>query len=213
MVERRRILWLPVGAAWAALLGRVARAAPPRSPLSFEEFIATAEPLARERVRDATPQGQDAYVLSIAAAAVRLREVAPHPLFQFRKGIELAPIHKGAPFVVIEWRLAPNAVFEAHDHPNYSVCTVGLDGEAEVQHYELGAGNVVRHTRTAVIEKGRVDVLSPYRDNIHRFVAGPHGARGIDITTLHGSDVGFHFVELDAIPNVGATTKARLRKG
>lgn len=214
VIGRRRLLWLSAATVGGALLPRLGRAAPPvAAGLSFEAFVATAEPLARALVRDASPAGHEAYVLSLAAAAARLGDVAPHPLFRYRDGIELAPVHRGVPFMVIEWRLGPNAVFDAHDHPGYSVCTVGLDGEAEVQHYELGDGGVARHTRSAVVEKGRVDVLTPERDNVHRFVAGPRGARGLDITTLHGSDVGFHQVDLEAIPTVGATTRVRLRKG
>lgn len=215
VIARRRLLWLPAALAGAVMWPRRARGAAgaPTTALSFDDFVATAEPLARGLVRDATPAGQHAYVLSLAALAARLDGVAPHRLFPYATGIELAPIYRGVPFFVIEWRLAPNAIFDAHDHPGYSVCTVGLDGAAEVQHFELGSDGAARHTRSAVVEQGRVDVLSPHRDNVHRFVAGPRGARGIDITTLHGKDVGFHHVDLDGVPAVGATTRIRLRKG
>ena len=37
-------------------------------------------------------------------------------------------------------------------------------------------------------------------DNIHRFEAGRSGARGVDITTLHGADVGFSFIEMGDKP-------------
>ena len=215
VITRRRMLWLPAalvaGVTWRRRAGAAPRAA--SSALSFDEFVATAEPLARGLVHDATPAGQQAYVLSLAALAARLDGVPPHRLFPYTRGIELAPIYRGVPFFVIEWQLAPNAVFDAHDHPGYSVCTVGLDGEAEVQHFELVDEGAARHTRSAVVERGRVDVLSPHRDNVHRFVAGPRGARGIDITTLHDQDVGFHHVDVDGVPPVGATTRARLRKG
>jgi hypothetical protein len=36
------------------------------------------------------------------------------------------------------------------------------------------------------------------RDNIHTFQAGRNGARGIDISTYHGPDVGFSFLDIAA---------------
>jgi hypothetical protein len=45
--------------------------------------------------------------------------------------------------------------------------------------------------------RGRIDTLSPDRDNIHCFEAGREGARGIDITSDHGGDGKFSFLTLD----------------
>ena len=46
----------------------------------------------------------------------------------------------------------------------------------------------------------RINALSSLRDNIHTFQAGRNGARGIDISTYHGPDVGFSFLDIAATP-------------
>ena len=48
--------------------------------------------------------------------------------------------------------------------------------------------------------QGRINTLSSMRDNIHTFQAGKIGARGIDISTYHGPDVGFSFLEIAGKP-------------
>lgn len=58
----------------------------------------------------------------------------------------------------------------------------------------------VRQTHDEIIAAGRINTLSPSRDNIHRFEAGKKGARGIDITTLHGAEMGFSFVDIEDKP-------------
>src|SRR5947209_15519988 len=136
VISRRRVFWLPV-ALVAAARGRAradspAPTATPPFPASLEAFVADAQPIPRKLVADSSRAGQDAYLFQLAALAVRLREVAPRPLFRFRPGVSLAPAFRGVPFFVIEWRLDPHARLPHHDHPSYSVCTVLLDGEAEV---------------------------------------------------------------------------------
>jgi hypothetical protein len=51
--------------------------------------------------------------------------------------------------------------------------------------------------------------------NIHGFCGGPRGAHGLDITTLHGADHGFHWIDFDggATANVGDTVSVWLRAG
>jgi hypothetical protein len=212
VVTRRRLLVLPL----ALALPRRARASAEPATLSLDDFTRAAEPIARELVRDDSRTGQDAYLLRLASLAVRLGALPSRPLFALGKdapGVELAPAYRGVPFFIIEWRLAPGAHLPAHDHPSYSVCTVGLDGEAEVTHFEPlpeGASRV-RRTRSQLIAPGRVDTLSATRDNIHEFRAGPRGARGLDITTLHGRDHGFDWIDIAADAPLGAPVAARYR--
>jgi hypothetical protein len=58
----------------------------------------------------------------------------------------------------------------------------------------------VRETHNEVIARGRVNTLSSTRDNIHTFRAGKSGARGIDISSLHGPDIGFSFLDIAERP-------------
>ena len=207
VISRRRLLWLPLMLAWPSR-----RALAQTS--SLDAFAAQAQPIAKKLVADQSRAGQDAYLYELAALAVRVHDVAPRELFQFKPGVRLAPAFRGSPFFVIEWRLDAGARLPPHDHPGYSVCTLALDGEAEVEHYEPAGDASVRKTRVSLLAPGSVDTLSSLRDNIHGFRAGPRGAHGLDITTLHApKDSGFHWIDVDGTHAVGETIAARLRAG
>lgn len=45
------------------------------------------------------------------------------------------------------------------------------------------------------------EVRAAARDNIHAFQVGKDGARGIDITTCHGKDIGFSFLNIEEKPS------------
>jgi hypothetical protein len=117
--------------------------------------------------------------------------------------------YRGRPFFIVEWQLEPNALLPPHCHPNASVCTVGLEGEAHIRNFEI-IGHapefssrkifMVRETHNEIIAPGRINTLSSMRDNIHTFQAGKSGARGIDISTYHGPDVGFSFLDIAGKP-------------
>jgi hypothetical protein len=186
-ITRRTILWLP-----ATLLLRPLRAA---AADPWEEFLAAAQPLGKDLVKDPSPAGVDAYLHRLAALAGRVRTIPAHPFGTMSPGIELGPAFRGVPFVVIEWKMAPSTTFPPHNHPGYSVCTVGLEGECEVEHFEPQGGDRVRRTRLDTIEPGRTDSLSPTRDNIHTFRTGKKAVRAMDITTLHApKDTGFQWL-------------------
>jgi hypothetical protein len=211
-ITRRRILWLPLLS--LPIFNRRVSATEPATSLTFDEFLATAEPLAKELVRDSSATGQDVYLYRLAALAVRLGAVDERPLFSMgaaAPGVSLAPRSRGIPFRVIEWKMAPHGRFPPHDHPNYSVCTVCVDGECEVTHYER-AGDGVRRSRAQTLVAGRVTTLSATRDNIHTFATGERGARGLDITTPHGADAGFHWIDFDERGSGVLPAKLRLVK-
>lgn len=179
--------------------------------LTWEQFLAQGVPLAK-RMLTAAPHDYDAYLYSLATLASRLSEVPPTKLFAFgglQPAVMFAPSYRGSPFAIIQWRMEPNAILPAHNHPNYSVCTVGVEGQARLRNFEVvgeapaftsGKTFLIRETHSQVMSASRVATLSPVRDNIHRFEAGSEGARGIDITTLYGNDVGFSFIEMDGNP-------------
>jgi len=212
MIERRRLLWLPVLAA-AAL-------AAPRNFFAYENsklfagsmtwdtFLKECLPKAADLHKDASKEGQDAYLYWIASMASRLSSVPKAQLGKFNDlnpPVEFGVGYRGVPFFVVEWKMSPNAHFPPHNHPNASVCTVGLEGEAQIRNFEI-VGDApefssnkkfnVRETHNEVISGGRINTLSARRDNIHTFQVGKNGARGIDISTYHGEDIGFSFLDI-----------------
>jgi hypothetical protein len=220
VIERRAILQIPIAAALAALLGDskslFGDAPDPatgtdRGSLTWDAFIKTSVPLARELAKDASEAGQDDYLFRLAALAVRLQSAPDTKLFPFGgldPKVEFAPSYRGRPFAIIQWRMYPHAVLPAHCHPQASVCTLGLEGEARLRHFEVkgdapafdsGSSRSfqIRETRQQVIGPRRVSTLSAARDNIHYFEAGSSGARGIDITTMYGGTGNFSFLAFD----------------
>jgi len=214
---RRRVLWLTAGAAAALLRPRASSASEGKvdkeqtEPLTWTDFIAPRSDLV-ELARGRSGASVDAYLYTVAALAVRLAGVPEAKLSPFKPRaplVSFAPIHRGIPFFVIEWWMEPGAVLPPHNHPGYSVCTLSLEGEARVRHYQPVADAPpltsrdpfhLRLTREQVLMPRSVSTLAPERDNIHTLIAGPRGARGIDITTRHdpSKDGSFSFLDIGA---------------
>lgn len=235
VVERRSVLWVSAVAAAGWLLGGRTRAssqdpggemAPeepgPSGDLDWEAFLERCVPAAARLRADASRSGQDAYLYRIASMAVRLGEVPDTPLRAFGRldpPVSFGISHRAFPFFVVQWRMAPGAVLPAHCHPGGAVCTVGVEGEALLRHYEVEGGAPaydsgsretfrMRETRSQVVGPRQVSTLSTTRDNVHWFKAGPAGARGIDITTNYDGDGTFSFIEFD--PEKPVDPKRRL---
>jgi hypothetical protein len=213
-IERRRILWLPILAA-APLVSPAftfaeSQDSRPGVTKTWDQFTRECLPTAAELHKDGSAPGQDAYLYWIASKAAQL-DLATVPeakvgaLEGVEPKVEFGVGFRGVPFFVVEWRMAPNAFLPPHCHPNASVCTVGIDGEAQVRNFEI-AGEApefssarefqVRETRQGLVSNGRIVTLSARRDNIHTFQAGKKGARGIDISTYHGPNVGFSYLDI-----------------
>jgi PCO_ADO len=222
VVDRRSVLWLPISMAATMLFVRNSSASAGdeggkrgvvdgAARISWGEFLKESRDLASELVKDASGPDQDAYLLRLAALAVRLKAAPATRLGAYGKlnpKVEFGPSYRGVPFVIIQWRMHPNAVLPAHCHPGFSVCTLGLEGEARLRNFEVegdapafnsGSSRIflIRETHSQLITPGRLNTLSPVRDNIHYFEAGPDGARGIDITTRYSGDGTFSFVAFD----------------
>jgi len=226
-VRRRSLLWLPAYAAVALMLNApsapgaardgeptgTARADEGRS-LSWEDFARAADEEARPVAAGGTSGAYDAYLFALAMRAARLRlDSIPRAKLGAFGGLEpkvsFGVGYRGTAFFVVEWSMEPHAYLPPHCHPNASVCTLGVEGEARIRHFEtIGApadftsasAFQVRETRTDLISSGRVSTLSPTRDNVHTFRAGSRGARGIDISALHGKSIGFSFLAIEEKP-------------
>jgi len=166
----------------------------------------------------ATEAEQNAFVYTEAARALAVEgfpEVGMSPLFAF-EGVRVGQLALSRRAVVVAYEMAPGAVLPPHNHPNYSVATIGLGGEAIVTQYEPeGALPVfesrapfqVRRTIDRVLRRGEAVTLVPDRDNIHTFRAGSAGARFLDVATPHGADVGFSYMRIAAQARAGSSDR------
>jgi hypothetical protein len=226
---RRRMLWMPASVAAAMMLecagsgfAKGAIQEPSRSPkespadalLEWVDFLKQCEPVARELHKDRSASGQEAYLHWLASMIMRVRtsQIPRAKVGRFGKSepaISFGVAYRGQPFFAVEWQLEPGAFLPPHNHPNASACTIGLEGEARIRNFEI-AGEapefssrrsfLVRETHNEIISPGRINTLSAKRDNIHTFQAGKYGARGIDLSSYHGPDVGFSFMDIATTP-------------
>jgi len=225
---RRRMFWLPL-LALPVLFGRAGKvianqmngedskasqAQKNTDGLDWDSFIKQCVPVASELHKDSSRSGQEAYLHWLASMITRARtaEIPRAKLGRFGKldpPVSFGVSYRGTPFFAVEWKLEPGAFLPPHCHPNASVCTVGIEGEARVRNFEIigkapefssRKSFVVRETHNEIIAPGRINTLSSMRDNIHTFQAGPNGAHGIDLSSYHGADVGFSFLDIASKP-------------
>jgi hypothetical protein len=195
-VSRRGLLIVGVSASLAPIAslctGRPARAQT-LGELTFDEFIA----IARAELKDLLPSTdatqRDAYVHRAAAFLQRLEAVPPQE-FNGSRPLDIRVVGKPMVFSVTVLRGLPGAIQQAHNHPGYSVATMGLAGEVRVRNFEHEGAPPpydsaerfkLRQTSEHMLGARDVVTLTPDRDNIHTFEAGPDGALWIDISTLH----------------------------
>jgi hypothetical protein len=227
LLERRSLLWMPALAAAALLFdglrlradtdggsganSKTGKDPLPTGSLEWEEFLKQCVPVAKEMFVDSSAAGQDAYLNRVAALAVRLRAAPSTKLGVFGRldpKVEFGLSYKGFPFIVVQWRMEAGAVLPAHCHPQFSVCTLGLEGEARLRNFDVrgeapafdsGSSKsfLIQETHNQVLRPRSTSTLSASRDNIHHFEAGTEGARGIDITTSYGGSGNFSFVAFD----------------
>lgn len=215
--EQRRMLVIGAPGALALLLSSKARLAAALDEAmdddDLDRFIVDTADRAVALKADASPAGQDEYVRFIEEAVAVINDVSSDPLSDkswkdFDPGVYLGDSGRNRAFFVVQWHLDPGAFLPPHCHPVTSVCTLGLDGDATLRHFEPGPDApsyrddretdfLVRETRRLRLTSGVTSTLTAQRDNIHLFEAGPVGARGIDVTTDYGGDGTFSFLEFD----------------
>jgi hypothetical protein len=173
-----------------------------RKRIQFLRAFDLGQPFIETLARDQQP------AVIVMSARLRLNEAPRAKLGRYGTldpPVSFGVSFRGKPFFIVEWSLEPGAVLPPHCHPNVSVCTLGLEGEARIRNFEI-VGDApdfsskqafqIRETHNEIIAPGRLNTLSAFRDNIHTFQAGKQGARGIDISTYHGPDVGFSFLDI-----------------
>jgi hypothetical protein len=179
--------------------------------LAWDDFLKQAIPVAQQLMADPA-LSIDEYLYRIGSLATRLKEIPDSPLGSYKTvdpRVWFGPSFRGSPFFIIQWRMEPRAVLPAHNHPNASVCTVGYEGEVRLRNFEIVGEPPaydskksfrIKETRAETLTHGRINTLSPVRDNIHCFRVGKEGARGIDINTLHGKIGPFSFLDMNEKP-------------
>lgn len=210
MMLRRKFFQLSLGAApfWLAQKSAAAAETSAASGLSWKEFVEETARAVEALYTDSSPQGQDAYLYRIAANAVKLSEKPTSEMVGMAGAefYEFGMAHLGRPFFAVHWRMAASRTYPAHNHPDYSVCTLGLGGAVTIENFEAasdapafdsGADDYFRLERTALdsIRPGEINTLSATRNNIHRLTSGAGGAEGVDITTAYTKSSAFSFLK------------------
>lgn len=206
-VERRQFLAGGAAVLFSAMLpGRLALARPGRV-LELQDLVDEAQRLHELFLADGDPD-EISYLHQLASVAARLGNIPAIELGPpFRGIMETGMHHRGSGLVLVEWRMEAGAIYPAHNHPNYSGLTVGLEGRCRIRNFQAPERYpatdsqetfAVRETQNGTLEPGRVvSMMTTKYDNIHKLHAGDAPVRGLDISTLVGEHVGFGFIELD----------------
>lgn len=215
-VRRRSLLWLSVASVGALLTGRSMRAqdpalakAPATEGLDFGAFLREVFPLAQAQMAQGA-RGEDTYLLSVASALTRLAEPGSgvrEAMRTFRRD------HQGDgarfPLGASVMDLKPGGGFKLHDHRDYNGIILGLSGELRIRNFDVlgdvavppkGSTFQIRETRDDLILPGRFSMLGCRDENIHDLVAGPEGARVLDLFTFYAPGAQSYYLTVDAKP-------------
>lgn len=217
VVQRRDVLTtIATVFATAGLPGmaRAARLDPARDAFSYDDFLKEAIPVAKALVADTSMAGQDRYLLALASIAVRLGDVKEPDMSPSGEGTTIGANPGGDPFNVLHWRMQASSRIRPHPHIYGNVVTLVLEGEARIHNYEVvGARDYgeqgafrVRRTVDQWLTPGGVNLVNLERNYVHGFVAGPLGARGLDITTRIREKQPSPTLELEPEPVDAATS-------
>jgi PCO_ADO len=195
-LERRMFLTVPLLAAGSAFV-RGSTAEARANGLTFASFAGSCRSLASELL-DEHELDADEYLSRLASLGTSLEpgDVPKGKLGAYgglEPKVEFGPVQRDLPVLVIQWRFEPGAVLPPHSHTPAYVLSLCLEGECRVRHFDvLGKAPAldstdtfrVRESENRILRPGRSTSLTPARDNIHTFEAGPEGALGIDVNTM-----------------------------
>ena len=188
-VERRALLLLSGASALVVGCGRAFASSEDKA---FAGFLTAAAEELGALLPATTPGQQDEFIYT-AAAKVRRATGIPFPDGMKETGLDIRPIDQTAVFSVVAYRAAPGVIQPPHNHPGYSVATMGIEGAVRVSYFEHDGTPPsyasreafrIRKTMERWLKPRDIATLTPSRDNIHTFEAGPNGARWIDINSL-----------------------------
>lgn len=215
-VRRRSLLWLSVAGVGALLTGRTLRAQDPAvaqgragDRLDFAAFLREVFPLAQAQMGTGAP-GEDTYLLAVASALTRLAEPGTgvrDAMRAFRSEHQ----DGGARFPIgaMVMDLKPGGGFKPHDHRDYNGIILGIGGEVRIRNFDIlgdepvpqkGVTFQIRETRDDLILPGRFSMLARRAENVHELVAGPEGARVLDLFTFYAKGATSHYLTVEPKP-------------
>lgn len=217
MNTRRTMLWSSL--TFLEMFAGARDASAQDSNIEWDAYLtaARAEALALIRANNSDVAGYLHWISSRLSARRDIPAAALAPVPWADPAISFGAHPLAAPFVMIEFRLAPGAYLPPHNHPNTSVSTLVLEGEATIDNFELEPGSappgtegaaLLRHTQSQLLRPGDCNFVQPARNNLHAFRAGAQGARGVDITTQHGPLGAFGYLKLLEPRGIGSLIRA-----
>ena len=97
--------------------------------------------------------------------------------------------------------IEPDGVIPHHAHHNCNGVMRIIDGEITSNNFDLLEQDVdgiwLQPSMTAWMKAGRTITLSRYRDNVHEIIAGPDGARVLDVFTFMEEDAECRYINME----------------
>jgi PCO_ADO len=204
-IDRRSLLKAPMFLATPLIFKKLVLGA----ATDFEEFTTQAGRHALEMILDPN-RNEEEYLLLVASLAAGIKQFPPAVFNRVFKTMRAGMSYRGSGIAVIPWRMEPNTVYPAHNHPGYNGLTLGLEGECRMRNFNV-VGNapdmhskqsfLVRETQYNVLRPGTVtSIMSTARDNIHEIEVGSKGVTAVDIIAKVGPDAGFSFLRISGKP-------------
>jgi hypothetical protein len=175
----------------------------------FEEFATQAGKHATRMISDPN-RNEEEYLLLVASLAAGIKEFPPAVFGRAFKTMRSAMSYRGSGIAVLQWRMEPNTVYQAHNHPGYNGITLGLEGECRIRNFNIVGSApdwkskdsfLVRETQYNLLRPGTVtSIMSTKRDNIHELEAGSKGVTGVDIIARVRPDEGFSYLNIAGKP-------------
>ena len=177
-------------------------------PITLEEFVKQAEPIADALVSTEKPN-EDAYLMHLASLLCRIAPLPAQAQQESERPIQMKRRYRGTHFAAIQIHMDEGAALPFHDHYEYNGAILGLEGTVHARNFEMvdadrrppeDATFAIRETVRATLTPGRISTLSRRRDNIHDLRGGKGGGRLLDIFTFFPSSQGSKYLEVEDEP-------------
>lgn len=173
-----------------------ARPAPGTAPvgtLEIGELISEMYPRARQLI-DSGGSQEEAYLMGVGELLARLHTPSDPEMSaamkRFSDGHDRSIGELGIWLMIFNFDAGKG--FEHHDHRDYNGVILGIEGEARIRNFDVlgdepvppkGQTFEIQQTRDDLILPGRFSTLGSTRENVHDVVAGPDGAKLLDVFT------------------------------
>lgn len=178
--------------------------------LDISQFLAEMYPRAKEYVASGGKR-EESYLMAVGELMARLQAPTPEDTQSAMRSLykEHGSEERRFEIWVAVFDFEGGKGFSHHDHRDYNGVIQGLEGEARVRNFDV-VGDVlvppkgetfqIRQTRDDLILPGRFSTLGTVRDNVHEVVAGPGGAKLLDVFTYLEKDSRSYSMDVDPTP-------------